>query len=71
MSDWTDAERVGHIAECIEDVGYRWHLLEHAKTLPDQAEAITGLANAISDLKSWHPGYDDRNGTLPWERESE
>ena len=71
MSDWTDAERVEHMAECITEVDYSFHLLSNARNLFDQAEALIRLNNSLSDLKTWHPGFDERNGTLPWERESE
>lgn len=50
------------------EVVYWWNRLENAKTLPEQAEAITQLSNHVSDLKTWLPGYDLNSGTMPWER---
>lgn len=58
-------------AEALEEVDYRWHLYTHAKTLPEQGEALIALSNAWSDMRSWHPGFDGDHGTLPWEREAD
>lgn len=68
-TDWTPEERLAHMAEAIEEVNYRYHLLATAKTLPDQGQAIIDLSNAVSDLSTWHPGYDPETSTLPWERQ--
>ena len=54
--------------DAATEVVYWWHRLENAKTLPEQAEAITQLSNHVSDLKTWLPGYDNDSGTMPWER---
>lgn len=51
------------------EADYRWHLFTHAKTPLDQAQALVDLANAMFTLRTWLPGYDYENGTLPWERE--
>lgn len=37
----------------VEAVIVRWQALGRAKTLPDQASALVGLSNAMSDLRSW------------------
>lgn len=29
---------------------------------------VEGLSNAMSDLRSWLPGYDGDSDTMPWER---
>lgn len=71
MSTWTDAGWKQHVAECIEEVDYRWHQLRTAKTLPDQGQAALDLGNAVHDLRTWHPGYDEDRMTLPWERDDE
>lgn len=55
----------------VEEVVYRFQLLSRAKNLGDQAEAFTQLANEVFQLQTWHPGFDDRTGTMPWEREDE
>ena len=51
------------------EADYRWHLFANAKTPLDQAEAVTALSNAMSDLRTWLAGYDADTNTLPWERE--
>lgn len=53
------------------EADYRWHLFRNAKTPYDQADALIGLSNAMSDLRSWLPGWDFETGTMPWEREDE
>ncbi len=44
---------------------WAWDRLSEAKTLPAQASAVNDLANAMSDLASWLPGYEYRTGRLP------
>lgn len=57
-------------ADALEEVSYRFHLLANAKTVYEQAEAYIALANAMSDLESHHPNYDDRTGRC-WKYEEE
>jgi hypothetical protein len=54
-----------------EEVDYRWHVFMRAKGPVDAGQALVDLANAMHDLRTWLPGYDYENGTLPWEREDE
>lgn len=51
----------------IEEVDFRWSRYIRSRTPLQQADALTELANAWSDLRSWHP-KTDINGMLPWER---
>lgn len=53
------------------EVDYRWHLFIQAKTPLDQAQALTDLAFAMYDLRTYLPGYDYNNNTLPWRGEDE
>lgn len=59
------------VAEAIEEVDYRMHLLANAKTIMDMGEAMSQLYDAISQLNSWHPGYSYDGATLPWERKAD
>lgn len=60
--DWQDA---------AVEADYRWQRFAHAKTPTEQAEWLVELSNAMSDLRSWLPGFDSDTGTMPWEREDE
>lgn len=71
MSDWTETERIAHTAECIEEVAYQWHQFSTAQSPLTTAAAIVGMENAVFDLRTWHPEYDEATMTLPWEREDE
>lgn len=59
-------------ADAIEEVAYRFDMLTQPNSsLVNQAHHLMKLADAVGDLKSWHPGYDANKGTLPYEREDE
>lgn len=58
-------------ADAIEEVYYQFNRLTSANDVLTQASALMDLNNAISDLVSWHPGYDINSGTLPYEREEQ
>lgn len=49
------------------DASYAFWRYSRAKTPAEQANAFVELSNAMSDMTSWLPGYDD-NCTMPWER---
>ncbi len=53
------------------DADYWFYQYANATTPFKQADAMVSLANAMSDLRSWLPGYDPETGTLPWEREAD
>lgn len=53
------------------EVAYAWHRFATAKTPTEQASAVVALSNAMSDLRSWLPGYDSEHDTMPWEREED
>jgi hypothetical protein len=63
-----DAERLEWMFEALEEVHYRHEILLKAKTLTDMGQAAIDLSNAMSDLASYHPGYDPETSTLPWQR---
>lgn len=43
---------------------YSWDRFSRASTPIEQADAIADLANSMSDLATWLPGYDDRTGRI-------
>lgn len=57
--------------DLIEDVHYHYASYVAGGRLDNQARHLTELANKVSDLSSWHPGYDMNSGTLPWERDDD
>ena len=59
-------------AEAIEEVVYRFqsYTAPH-NDLTNAAHHLVGLSNAVGDLASYHPDYDERTGTLPFEREED
>lgn len=69
--NWTPDQWREHVEDVIEEVHYRMHLFANAKTVIDQGEAASRLHNAVHDLSTWHRGYDEERGTLPWERDDE
>jgi hypothetical protein len=47
------------------EAAYRaWETLSEAKTLPQQADAIRDLGDAMGDLVSFLPGWDWQRGLL-------
>lgn len=61
----------GPALDALDEVLYWFDVYSQATTPKDQANSFVILSSAVSDLKSWHPGYDVYSGTLPWEREDE
>lgn len=58
-------------AEAIEEVVYRFQSYTAPGDLTNQAHHLVQLSNAVGDLASYHPDYDERTGTLPFEREED
>lgn len=57
--------------EAVFEVDYEWYRFCHATTPLDQAQALVRLQDAMSDLRTFLPGYDYGTGMLPWERDDE
>lgn len=55
----------------IEEVHYRLECVDSSSNLSNRAHHWIELQNAMSDLITWHSGYDVNSGTLPWQREDE
>lgn len=53
----------------LEEAIYRWRLYEKAASVGDQAYAYELLSNAMTDLTTYHPGWDFTTDTMPWDRE--
>lgn len=60
--DWHDA--------AIE-VDYLWTMFMDTPTPLGQAKMLVQLQDAMSDLRTFLPGFDYESGTLPWERETD
>jgi hypothetical protein len=56
-------------AEAIETVAAAWDRMSNARSPLDQAQGMVDMSNAMSDLRTWHPEYDYKTHTLPFERE--
>lgn len=56
------------IYEALEEVDYYFNLYMQSQSVYDKARYFVALSNAMSDLRTWHPGYDADTHTLPWER---
>lgn len=67
----SDTDKLTAIIDLIEDVVYEFDRYVGATFLTDQANHLNQLANHMSDLRTWHPGYDYETGTMPWERDEE
>ena len=52
------------LAEAADTVVWRWSQLENARTLLEQADALTNLSNAMSDLATFVPGYNMNTGEV-------
>lgn len=62
MEDWQEA--------AIE-VDYLWNTFMDTTTPIGQARVLMHLQDAISDLRTFLPGWDYETGTLPWERDDD
>ncbi len=57
--------------DAAEEVMYQWHLFSKATTPVLAANYLVELSNAMSDLQTYHPGWDYKTGTMPWERDDD
>lgn len=71
IPDTPETEPIPGSLDAMEEAIYYFDLLSEANTLAKQAHAFSELSNAMDDLRSFHPGYDVRSGTMPWDREDE
>lgn len=56
--------------DVIEDVVYHFQMYaQENSTLENRAYHLIELGNKVHDLKTYHPGYNADNGTMPWDRE--
>lgn len=62
MEDWQEA--------AIE-VDYLWNMFMDTTTPLGQARVLMQLQDAMSDLRTFLPGWDYETGTLPWERDDD
>lgn len=53
----------------IENIGHHLDSFDVATSKITSAYHLMHLNDSVSDLKSFHPGYDSNTGTLPYERE--
>ncbi len=57
-------------AEAIEEAVYRFSMyVSQSSDMVNEAHHLLKLAEAMGDLRSYHPGYDPNTGMLPYERE--
>lgn len=63
------ARKFNDIQDAIEQVHYRFRCYTSTTDMVNRAHNLVELANAVSDLASWHDSYDVDRGTLSWERE--
>lgn len=60
----TPNEWVEGIREAIAAVWFAFERLSEATTLPEQTQAYSALANAMSDLATWHDQYNLHTGRI-------
>ena len=53
----------------IEDIQYHLHCYDTSSSRANAGHHLSELFNKVNDLSTWHSGYDERTGTLPWQRE--
>ena len=63
------AEKFDGIQDAIEEVHYRFHMYTETPDMVNRAHHLMELANAVSDLASWHDSHDTNDGLLGWQRE--
>lgn len=66
-----DQEPLPGSLDALEEVVYRYEQFAEAASPSRAASALVALGDAISDLKSFHPGWDFETGTMPWDREED
>src|SRR5690606_34465974 len=71
-STMVDNDKMVSVPETlIEDVQDHLHRYNRATDRANAGHHLIELFNKVGDLSTWHSGYDERTGTLPWEREDE
>ena len=53
------------VLDCVKSVDAAWDRFTQARTVIDQAYALTALNDAIFDLSTWHPEFDSERGEIP------
>lgn len=51
----------------IANIDYHLSRFSESRHEVERAHHLIELYNRVSDLKTWHPEYDERTGMLPWE----
>lgn len=66
----TDEDKRAPVPETlIEDIDYRLQSYDKSASRSNAGHHLIELQNLVSQLKTWHSGYQYESGTLPWERE--
>jgi hypothetical protein len=55
----------------IEEIHYHLTAYDDTRSRANAAFHLIELFNHVSDLSSYHSGYDDKSGTMPWQRDDE
>lgn len=71
IPDTPETETLPGSLDALESVIYHFDRYLQAVNLQRQAEYLVELGDAMDDLRTYHPGYDVRSGTMPWDREDE
>lgn len=53
-----------HAGDAVLSACFAYERVAEATTLPQQADAFRALADAMSDLMSWVPGYNMDTGRI-------
>lgn len=53
----------------IEEIYYHLNCYDSSSYRSNAAYHLNELQNKVSDLSTWHSGYDVDTGTMPYERE--
>lgn len=69
FSTFTPSEQMECIFQLVEDLSFEFACYVASANESLKAVHLSGIKECISDLKTWHPGFDLGTGTLPWERE--
>lgn len=64
-------ERQQWLYDAIEAVCRAYDEFRDSRSPVEAAYAITSLNDRVSDLRTYHPGYDIEDGTMPYDRETE
>lgn len=66
----TNEQPLSDAADAIEEVVYRFSMyVSQTSDMVNEAHHLLKLADAVGDLRSYHPEYDEDTGMLPYERE--